>query len=283
MELLLIVFGILLFTILIMAIWVGRKQDDDKNAQLNRLTDNIKKFSAKLDPSSLSLMRKDSQQKGVFESQKDLDKNSLLDSSKSDTESPFTWVPVSTYKKDSPTVIVKETVLRKKEFEIKESENNADFNIVENIKLTEVKTNLKDFNLPRISDSMTNNDFTCSILLVDDSMTVLKFTGKLLTKNTYKVLTKMDGWEALTYLQNTSNPLPDLIISDIEMPNMDGIELVKKIRADKKFNHIPVIIISASAENHLNLMEQGLIQGFLHKPYKEKELLDQLEYVLLNN
>lgn len=265
MEILLIVFGVVLLAIIVIAIWINKKQDEQKNAQLEKLTDDIQKFSAKLEPKSLNLMSKDTQQKGIFGSQKEADKKSnLITEDKVEQASPFTWVPVTAYKDQKKP--------QKQEVKIDENE----------VKLQEVKGS--NVEIPgMVPEYNIHNDFTSSILLVDDSITVLKFTGKLLTKNNYEIVTKLDGWEALNYLQNTKSTLPDLIITDIEMPNMDGIELIHKVRLDKRFNHIPVIIISASAEKHLELMEKGLIQGFLHKPYKEQDLLSQLEYVFLNS
>lgn len=265
MEILLIVFGVVLLAVVIIAIWINKKQSEQKNTQLEHLTDNIQKFSAKLEPKSLKLMGKEGQQKGVFGNQAELNKNGLISDDKSDKASPFTWVPVTAYKEEKKS--------QKNEVKIDDS----------SVKLEEVK-GTSNIEIPGMNPEYSiHDDFTSSILLVDDSITVLKFTGKLLLKNNYEIVTKMDGWEALNYLQNTKSTLPDLIITDIEMPNMDGLELIHKIREDKRFDLIPVIIISASAEKHLELMEKGLIQGFLHKPYKEQELLDQLAYVLLNN
>lgn len=126
------------------------------------------------------------------------------------------------------------------------------------------------------------SEFLISILLVDDSPTVLKFTGKMLEKNGYEVITKNDGKEAFDYLTEQKNMMPDVIISDIDMPNKNGVELIKELREINKFKNVPIIIISASAEKHLELMSAGLIQGFLHKPFEENDLLSQLRYILLS-
>lgn len=132
------------------------------------------------------------------------------------------------------------------------------------------------------NENENKSEFLISILLVDDSPTVLKFTGTMLNKNGYEVITKNDGKEAFDYLTEQTNLLPDVIISDIEMPNKNGVELIKELREINKFKNIPIIIISASAEKHLELMSTGLIQGFLHKPFEENDLLSQLRYVLLS-
>lgn len=283
MEFLLIVFGVVLLAIVIIAVWINKRQDEQKNAQIDKLTDDLQKFSNKIEPKSLNLM--DEQQKGVFGSQKS-NKPNLI---KEDSLSPFTWVPVTSYKNDkvSPKINLEHDINDEKDEEEHIKEHKEELKEVKPLvespyKLKEVKPKENDIEIPGVSNDFSQDDFTSSILLVDDSLTVLKFTGKLLTKNNYNVITKMDGWEGYTYLQDIK-VLPDVIISDIEMPNMDGIEFIRKVRQDKRFNHIPVLIISASAEKHLDLMEEQLIQGFLHKPYKENDLLEQLKYVLLNN
>ena len=144
-----------------------------------------------------------------------------------------------------------------------EEENIVKNDNIDDLILTEEKRNIKPL-----------------ILLVDDSMTILKFTSNILGKNGYDVVTKPDGEEALIYLRDNNNIKPDLILSDIEMPKMNGIELIQKIRQDQKYNKTPIMIISSHAESHLSLMTDGLIQGFMHKPFKDFELLEQLKYLL---
>jgi CheY-like chemotaxis protein len=119
------------------------------------------------------------------------------------------------------------------------------------------------------------------VLLVDDSMVVRKYVGDLLKKHGYDIVMKNDGWEAITYLNSTVQK-PELIISDIEMPNMNGFQLIEAIRKERKFNNVPVLVISAHAESHLKLMESENIQGFIKKPFEDKDLLSQISY-LLNN
>lgn len=119
------------------------------------------------------------------------------------------------------------------------------------------------------------------VLLVDDSMVVRKYVGDLLKKHGYDIVMKTDGWEAITYLNSTVQK-PELIISDIEMPNMNGFQLIEAIRKERKFNNVPVLVISAHAESHLKLMESENIQGFIKKPFEDKDLLSQISY-LLNN
>lgn len=117
------------------------------------------------------------------------------------------------------------------------------------------------------------------VLLVDDSMVVRKYVGDLLKKNQYDIILKNDGWEAITYL-NSNSQKPELIISDIEMPNMNGFQLIDAIRKDKKYKNVPILVISAHAESHLVLMESENIQGFIKKPFEDTDLLNQVKFLL---
>lgn len=117
------------------------------------------------------------------------------------------------------------------------------------------------------------------ILLVDDSMVVRKYVGDLLKKSQYDIILKNDGWEAITYLNSTSQK-PELIISDIEMPNMNGFQLIDAIRKEKKYKNVPILVISAHAESHLELMESENIQGFIKKPFEDTDLLNQVKFLL---
>lgn len=130
-------------------------------------------------------------------------------------------------------------------------------------------------------EEMKKNTIKSLILLVDDSLVVRKYVGDLLRKNEYEVVLKNDGWEAITYL-NSNSQKPDLIISDIQMPNMNGFQLIEAIRKEKKFNNVPIIVISAHVEatDHLILMEEENIQGFIKKPFEDTDLTIQCKYLL---
>ena len=73
---------------------------------------------------------------------------------------------------------------------------------------------------------------------------------------------------------NCSKCMPDVVISDIEMPRMDGFDLVRNIRADKRLGALPVIMItSRTAEKHRNYALEIGASHYLGKPYDEDELL----------
>jgi chemosensory pili system protein ChpA (sensor histidine kinase/response regulator) len=104
-------------------------------------------------------------------------------------------------------------------------------------------------------------------------------TQRFLTRNGYTVMLAKDGLDALEQLQQT---LPDVVLTDIEMPRMDGFDLTRNIRADERTRHLPVIMITSRiADKHRNYAQELGVNHYLGKPYSEDELLGLLrEYVL---
>lgn len=110
-----------------------------------------------------------------------------------------------------------------------------------------------------------------SVMVVDDSLTVRKITGRLLEREGYRVLTAKDGTDALDQLEDF---VPDVILSDIEMPRMDGFDLVRNLRADERTREVPVIMITSRlADKHREYAEKLGANDYLGKPYDEDELL----------
>jgi chemosensory pili system protein ChpA (sensor histidine kinase/response regulator) len=114
--------------------------------------------------------------------------------------------------------------------------------------------------------------------VVDDSLTVRKFTTRLLTREGHEVVTARDGVDALKTLAERR---PDVILLDIEMPRMDGFEFAKTIRSDPKTASIPIVMItSRTADKHRNRAAELGVDRFLGKPYQEDELLGALGELL---
>jgi len=112
------------------------------------------------------------------------------------------------------------------------------------------------------------------VMVVDDSLTVRKVTGRLLEREGYQVLTAKDGVDALEQMKDV---LPAVMLVDIEMPRMDGFDLTRQVRADPRTRHIPIIVISSrTAEKHRNQALQLGVNAFLGKPYPEAELLQRI-------
>ena len=111
-----------------------------------------------------------------------------------------------------------------------------------------------------------------TVMVVDDSLTVRKITGRLLEREGYRVVTAKDGVDALEQLLSLR---PDVIIADIEMPRMDGFDLTRNIRADMRLKAVPIIMItSRTAEKHKRYAEEIGVNHYLGKPYDEDVLLE---------
>jgi chemosensory pili system protein ChpA (sensor histidine kinase/response regulator) len=112
------------------------------------------------------------------------------------------------------------------------------------------------------------------IMVVDDSLTVRKITGRLLHKAGYRVVTAKDGAEALEVLQEE---VPAAMLLDIEMPRMDGFEVARHVRADAQTHELPIIMItSRSAEKHRQHALDLGVDTYMGKPYQDAELLAEI-------
>lgn len=109
------------------------------------------------------------------------------------------------------------------------------------------------------------------VLVVDDSITVRRVTQRLLQREGYRVILAADGLQALEKLQQER---PTVVLSDIEMPRMDGFDLVRNIRSDARLSDLPVIMITSRiAEKHREHARELGVDHYLGKPYAEDELL----------
>ena len=119
------------------------------------------------------------------------------------------------------------------------------------------------------------------ILIVEDSPTQLLQLQYFLEKEGFQVLAANNGIEALRLL--TEGGRPTLVISDIMMPEMDGYQLCKQFRADERFKHVPVILLTSLSDpkDVIRGLECGA-DNFIAKPYEEKALLNRIRYLLSN-
>ena len=109
------------------------------------------------------------------------------------------------------------------------------------------------------------------VLVVDDSLTVRRVTQRLLLREGYRVVLAKDGLDALERL---AEAVPDIVLSDIEMPRMDGFDLVRNIRADARLRDLPVIMITSRiAQKHRDYAAELGVDHYLGKPYSEEDLL----------
>ncbi len=109
------------------------------------------------------------------------------------------------------------------------------------------------------------------VLVVDDSLTVRRVTERMLLREGYRVTLAKDGQDALERL---ALERPAVVLSDIEMPRMDGFEFVRKLRADPDLQDLPVIMITSRiAQKHRDHAAQLGVEHYLGKPYSEEKLL----------
>ncbi len=109
------------------------------------------------------------------------------------------------------------------------------------------------------------------VLVVDDSLTVRRVTQRMLTREGYRVALAKDGLEGLERL---AEERPAVLLSDIEMPRMDGFDLVRNLRSDPRLADLPVIMITSRiAQKHRDYAAQLGVDHYLGKPYSEEDLL----------
>ncbi|HXF07748.1 MAG TPA: Hpt domain-containing protein [Candidatus Acidoferrales bacterium] len=112
------------------------------------------------------------------------------------------------------------------------------------------------------------------ILVVDDSITVRRVTARLLERQGMAVTTARDGVDALQKLQEQP---PDLVLLDVEMPRMDGFELLANMQSSDALQAIPVVMVtSRTGDKHRERALTLGAAGYLGKPYQEAELLQTI-------
>lgn len=118
-----------------------------------------------------------------------------------------------------------------------------------------------------------------TVLVVDDNEDVLSYLSSLMGE-TYKVITAKNGKEGLDI---ATHRVPDLVVSDVMMPVMDGIELCRRLKGERATSHIPILLLTArSMEQHkLEGYEEGA-DGYLTKPFSGKLLLTRMDNILKN-
>ena len=109
------------------------------------------------------------------------------------------------------------------------------------------------------------------VMVVDDSLTVRRVTQRLLEREGYRVALAKDGQEAMDLL---THEVPAIVLSDIEMPHMDGFDLLRGMRMSPRLADVPVVIITSRlAQKHRDFAADLGANHYLGKPYSEDELL----------
>lgn len=116
------------------------------------------------------------------------------------------------------------------------------------------------------------------VLVVDDSKVVRVKTGRLLGEHHYRVVFANDGLEAAEQLKTIS---PDVVITDVEMPGMNGFELARHIRRNPKLKDVPVIMITAAEDRHRADAKAAGVSALLGKPFADGELVGYIRQAML--
>ena len=115
-------------------------------------------------------------------------------------------------------------------------------------------------------------------LVVDDSLTMRKVLSRVLEREDFEVVTANDGMDAIEKLQEVT---PDIILTDIEMPRMDGFEFSRYVRDNPATVKTPLIVISSrTADKHRNVATEIGVDAFLGKPVQDETLIEQVNALL---
>ncbi len=115
------------------------------------------------------------------------------------------------------------------------------------------------------------------VLVVDDSVTLRTFAKRMLERHQYKVMTAEDGIDAL---QRMESDTPDLIVTDLDMPRMDGFEFAAALKQHEKYKRIPIMIVTSHSVETCKAKAQSFdIQDVFAKPYGE-DLMKRIKVVL---
>lgn len=113
-----------------------------------------------------------------------------------------------------------------------------------------------------------------TILTIDDSRTMRDMLRLTLTEAGYRVVQAVDGLEGLAVLRNEG---PDAVITDINMPVLDGFGFIEKARADERFQDIPILVLTTESTSAMKDRARGAgATGWITKPFDPQKLKDAL-------
>lgn len=136
---------------------------------------------------------------------------------------------------------------------------------------------MHDIALTTTEDSPLTND-PKTILIVEDNDLNLKLFRDLLGANGYNTVETKEGYEAINI---TKSLHPDLILMDIQLPEISGLEVTKRIKADKEISHIPIIAVTAFAmKNDEEKILHAGCEGYVSKPISIVDFLSSVKQFL---
>ena len=115
-------------------------------------------------------------------------------------------------------------------------------------------------------------------MTVDDSASVRQMVGFTLREAGYEVIEACDGKDALTKCSGVNL---NMVVTDLNMPNMDGIELIKSLRASQAHKFVPIIMLTTESQNEKKLEGKGAgATGWIVKPFKPEQLVAVIKKVI---
>ena len=116
------------------------------------------------------------------------------------------------------------------------------------------------------------------ILIIDDKPSLSRLVVQFLNKS-YELTTREDGLQALAWLQEGN--IPDLILTDLQMPHLDGFEFISRVKESGFFRDIPVVVLSSrdSSNDRIRCLKMGA-EDYLVKPFNPEELQVRIERIL---
>jgi DNA-binding response OmpR family regulator len=123
------------------------------------------------------------------------------------------------------------------------------------------------------------NDQTYRILCIEDEPEMIDLIRLILTRRGYNIEGATSGKDGLKAVREL---LPDLVLLDLMMPDLGGWEVYQQMKADEKTKHIPVIVVTAKAQNVDKVLglHVAKVDDYIAKPFSPKELIDSVEKVL---
>ena len=116
------------------------------------------------------------------------------------------------------------------------------------------------------------------IMTVDDSTSVRQMVSFTLKEAGYDVIEACDGKDALSKIPNKDL---NLIVTDLNMPNMDGIELIKKIRREPKYKYTPIIMLTTESQTEKKMEGKAAgATGWIVKPFQPDQLISVIKKVI---
>ena len=125
-------------------------------------------------------------------------------------------------------------------------------------------------------------DSSYDVVYVEDEQEMIDLVGLILARKGYNLIGANGGREGLNVIRQE---LPDLVLLDLMMPDMDGWDVYQQMKADEKTRDIPVIIITAKAQSIDKVLGLHIakVDDYISKPFSPNELLESVEKILEKN